>query len=80
LYRRRRRGWGDRFWSLFAVVEPGNDSEREPLAHALLPKQGVLVDHLQPEEVVDLFQRQNLFFTRRDADSPKVVAAHGQRF
>jgi hypothetical protein len=46
---RRRRSSFFGFFGFFGVVEPGYDPEGEPFAHALLPKQGVLVNHLQPE-------------------------------
>jgi len=60
---------------LFVFVEAGDHLQRQPLVHALLPEEGVFIDHSQAEQVVDLLQREHFLVFAGNPNAPKVICS-----
>jgi hypothetical protein len=64
---------------VFVFVQAGDDLERQPLVHALLPKERIFVDHSQAKQVVDLLQREDFLGFAGNPDAPKVICSDAHR-
>ena len=56
------------------LFELGNHAQRLPVAHAILPDLGLGIDDRQPEQIVELFERNDFDLVRGDLDVPFVVS------
>src|SRR6478752_3175006 len=61
------------------LVQARNDSQRLPLAHAGLPNLSLGINDGEPKQVIQLFQRHDLHFVRRELDVPLVSVDNGGR-
>jgi hypothetical protein len=62
------------FLFFFFRLHPGNDGERLPLGHPLLPHRSVRSDDVETKRVVELIERHHLDVVPRDGDVPNLVA------
>jgi hypothetical protein len=72
-----RLGHGDAHRVGLVIAEPGDDAQREPLGHAGLPDQRARFDHLEPEKIVELLERELLHLVGRESHVPEIVISHG---